>query len=388
MEVNEMGATLNIQPEVLKWAINLSGKQPEEILDKYNGIDSGFTQTSKLTIRQLEKLSKDLAVPFGYLILKVPPVEEIELMKYRTINNIEHSHPSRELVDTIKSMERKQDFMREALIEDGYEPLKFINTINIEFSTADAAEFIRNELNIEKDWNYKLKDTFNVLKRIVSNNGIMIMQNGIVENNTNRKLNLDEFRAFVMLDEYAPLIFLNATDSKRGMTFSLCHELVHLFLGNDELYNLNDIRLNEVDDEEHFCNDVAAELLLPKVTLIERYEHYIGEFDEFIVQTANDYSISELVVLIRMKRAKLLNKKRFNQLYEKYYELMVEKLQHKNTNNSADYFNVKKSRLDNRFIRTVNNKALEGKILYSEAYDLIGAKGETYHKLIYKLENQ
>ncbi len=43
------------------------------------------------------------------------------------------------------------------------------------------------------------------------------MQNGgVVGSNTRRKLDIEEFRGFMLYDEYAPLIFINANDSISG----------------------------------------------------------------------------------------------------------------------------------------------------------------------------
>ena len=69
------------------------------------------------------------------------------------------------------------------------------------------------QLGLASDWNRKSNDTFNVLRKASSDLGILVMQNGIVGNNPHRSLDISEFRAFVLIDAYAPLIFLNAKDS-------------------------------------------------------------------------------------------------------------------------------------------------------------------------------
>ena len=46
----------------------------------------------------------------------------------------------------------------------------------------------------------------NELRRLIENLGVMAVINGVVGNNTHRRLNVAEFRGFALTDLYAPLI--------------------------------------------------------------------------------------------------------------------------------------------------------------------------------------
>ena len=282
--------------------------------------------------------------------------------------------------------------MRDALIEDGFLPHEFVGSATIENNTEALASKITQELKLKINWNKNNPNTFNVLREEISNLGILVMQNGVVGNNNHRILNVAEFRAFVLIDQYVPLIFLNARDSTNAKVFSLCHELVHVWLGVDELYNDNFTSNQIVNNSqlEKFCNEVAAEMLLPLSSIQSTLEPQLDIYTN-IKHISKVFNVSELVVCIRLKEKKIIDNKVFNEVYanlliEMRENLLGKQLQEKKS--GGDYYATNGSRLDARFATTVSRKAREGRILYTEAYELIGAKGKTYDNLIKYVEGR
>lgn len=387
-----MAKGITVKPIIIQWAIQSAGKDVSGLSDKFDKIDKWTSEESELTVSELNKLSKELRIPFGYFFLGEPPDEDIQLLKYRTVDNEEQAKPSRELIDTIKYMEKRQSFMRDALIEDGFLPHEFVGSAAIKDNPEDLAVKITQELKLKKDWNKNNPAAFNVLREAISNLGILVMQNGVVGNNNHRVLNVAEFRAFVLIDEYVPLIFLNARDSANAKVFSLCHELVHIWLGVDELYNDN-FTTNQIFNNgqlESFCNEVAAEMLLPLSSIQSALDPQNDIYTN-IKHISKVFNVSELVVCIRLKTKKFINAKVFNEVYanlltEMRDNLLGKQLQEKKS--GGDYYATSGSRLDARFAATVSRKAREGRILYTEAYELVGAKGKTYDNLIKYVEGR
>ena len=96
--------------------------------------------------------------------------------------------------------------------------------------------------------------------------GIIVVINGVVGNNTHRKLDPEEFRGFVLPDEYAPFVFVNGADAKGAQMFTLAHELAHLWIAQPGVFDLRDMQ-PAPDPRERFCNAVAAEFLIPEEEL-------------------------------------------------------------------------------------------------------------------------
>lgn len=256
-----MAATYKVNKEILAWAIESSGNDVASLKKKFPKIEGWLTEPSQIPIGKIQELSKMLNVPFGYFFLNDIPHEEVPLANYRTIDNEHYHQLSRELIDTIYEMERKQEFVRRSRIEDGFDSLPFIGRFNQNDDSMVIANDIREILGLSIDWNEKAEYPYNFLRNSLNQAGILVFKNGIVRANTHRNLNLEEFRAFVLIDEYAPLIFINAKDSLTAQLFSLCHELAHIWLGEPELLNTYNQDIQNDPENKEMCDNQLLTLL-------------------------------------------------------------------------------------------------------------------------------
>lgn len=386
---------VKVNPEVIRDAVMKSDRSLEEVKNQFKTFDRWMKAELSPTFNQVTDLSRFLRVPFGYLLLETRVEEEIPLLEFRTVDTDAVQEPSRELIDTIYDMERKQAWLRDAYLAENREKLNFVGYLDQTKDTnhLEVAEQIRSILSLNKDWFTKANSrvpTFNLLREHLSVNGIFIMQNGTALNNTHRPLDIHEFRAFTLIDEYVPLIFINSVDSVSGKTFSLLHELVHVFYGRHSLYN-NDyhVRNKYTSPIEVICNRVAGELIAPTsmfITYWKKDYHHISEVDEKISLIADDFKVSKLIVARKALDNKYINQSKYNEtaaLVRKEFELSRRA---RDGNTGGDPVNNALSRIDHNFFKMLVYAMKAGDIQYTDAYRLAGVGRGVFEDMMERVE--
>jgi Zn-dependent peptidase ImmA (M78 family) len=198
------------------------------------------------------------------------------------------------------------------------------------------------------------------------------MQNGIVASNTHRKLDINEFRGFMLYDSLAPLIFVNANDSQAGKIFTLIHEYIHILFEKEDVFVSED--LSSVNTTEKSVNEITAEFLMPKAHVLSHWNQNEENLAE-IEKLSKEFHVSKLALAIRLKDLSLAKQS----LIDEVSAIMVEDLKNKKTAASGgDHYANHKSRYSESFIKTVIQGAEAGDISYTYAFKLLDAKASTY----------
>ena len=266
---------ISLEPRILRWARERAGLDVSALAKKLGikkvGRVTEWERTGEMPYEKAELLAEKTYTPFGFLFLKEPPDEALPIPDFRTVASAPVRQPSPNLLDTIYRAQHRQNWFRDYLSEEGHEPLAWVGSLRLSDRPVEAANRVREVTGLTtalrrsaSNW----EDALRLMVEQIEESGVLVMRNGVVDNNVHRKLSVDEFRGFALADPHAPLIFVNGADALGAQMFTLAHELIHIGLGLSGVSTL-EATFSNGRDTEKFCNEVAAELLIPLAELRE-----------------------------------------------------------------------------------------------------------------------
>lgn len=365
-----MVSRLSVDKNTLSYYVEKSNVPLEMLQSKVADIEEILNGDKMPTFNQLSKIAQTLNVPTGLLLLKSTIDTNENLLNFRTVNSDNLNGMSNELKDTIMEMQVKQEFLRD---EVDY-TLDFIGKFSIEDDYLKVVEDIRGYLNIPLDYQKETgQNALEYFRNKINQIGVFVFFNGKIKDNTHRTLNVKEFRGFVLSDTKAPIIFVNQKDSKAGQLFTLIHELVHLFINQQEIFNLIETEWYTFDPTEAFVNKVTAELLVPKDEIVK-----LNSFDiDFL---AKKFPVSKFVIVRRLLEIGVTSEAEYKakviQLEKEFEEISSIK-----KTSSGNYNNNLKFRMDKTFFRYVENAVKQNRISYTDAFNIIGVGYKGYKTL-------
>jgi len=372
-----------VSPEMLRWACERAGYDMEHVAARIPQFPAWIRRERQPTLKQLEKLAKLTHTPLGYLFLSEPPNERLPVPDYRTVTGTARQRPSPDLLDTLYTMQRRQGWLREALVENDAEPLAFVASARLADDPEAVGHEMRRVLGLDSGWAtgvYTWQDAVSELRLLIEQLGVMAVINGVVGNNPHRRLSVDEFRGFALTDPYAPLIFVNGADAKSAQMFTLAHELAHIWLGTEGLSGFKTLFPGGTDVED-WCNRAAAEFLAPAREFRVRWQEVMREAGRFEA-LARTFKVSPIVAARRALDLNLVDQNTFFDFYEHYINREHEGGK---TPDGGNFYNNQNTRVGKLFALQVLSAAMEGRIGFKEAYDLTGLRGGTFQEYARRL---
>lgn len=387
----------NVNHEILAWARKALGLSVEAAAKKLRFKDSSkATAIEKLQALEigdkapsrslLVRMAKQYRKPLLTFYLEKPPKQGDRGEDFRTLP-VGFLSKENVFVDIlIRDINARQSVLRETLIdEDEAHPLEFVGRASMEQGVSQVAVSIRQSLNFDLDIfrkNQPGKDAFTYLRTLAEETGIFVLLIGNL-GSYHTSLNTRLFRGFVLSDDIAPFIVINDQDSKAAWSFTLLHEITHLWLGRTGVSG--GFGENQV---EKFCNDVASEILLP-------HEESFGfspnelNFDTLTLEIsdfARVRKISSKLVSYRLFREGSITKQLWTELDDYYTERWhsyreKERASNKQRGGGPNYFAVRRHKLGNALIRIAQRMTYSGALTTTKAALLLGVKPLKVHKL-------
>ncbi len=357
-----------VEPTVLEWAIKRSQRE-DYLREKIPNLDAWLAGERQPTWRQLQDFANKAYVAYGYLFLKEPPEEGMPIADFRTFDDRTPAEISPNLRDTIYACQRRQAWYRRYAFVHGYEPLEFVGSIPHRSSPIFAARSIRDVLGINNDWIEKLTNWQAYRRALIAKIeeiGVLIMISGIVKGNTQRKLDLLEFRGFAIPDDYAPVIFINGADTYEAQLFTIAHELAHIWSGQEGLSEPDNVHVPQ-HQTEAWCNQVASEVLTPSELLWDLIPRGSDPI-EAATAVQNRFKVSRLVALRGLLASDALPPPLFDELYERE---RLRALRERQRQTGGTYYPTQMMRVGRRFASALLSDTFGLNTEYSEALSLL-----------------
>ena len=366
-----MTVRVDVAPSVLSWALDVTGAD-EEVLHRRFKLDKWLAAEARPTLKQLQDFAKAAGVPFGYLLLPQPPAWSLPVPDFREgFEGV--PTPSANLIAVIGQSQRRQEWYRDYALGLGAEPLPFVGSA-AELQPIEAAAQIRSALDFQvSDRHGTWADTRKALLRSFEALGGLTVATSMVENNTRRHLDENEFRGFALVDDTAPLVFVNTHQTLNGQIFTLAHEFAHVWRGASGIGN-EDPRSDGQSEIERWCNAVASEVLVPRDDLAGRHARVAGApLTQALDTLAGEFRCGTLVVLQALHRTRVRHIENYTAAYDAEVA-RLRNLSESSESRGGDHYNNQPFRVGERLSRALVADALEGRTPITEAMRLMSMK--------------
>lgn len=389
----------NVNPDILHWARETAGLSPEDAAKKLGindarGIDaaarllaleSGEIAPSRpMLVKMAKRYRRPLLV---FYMNDVPPRGDLG-EDFRTLPESVDQYQEGIVDAVVRDISARQSLVRDSLESaDEAAPLPFIGSMRRQDGVKAVVGSIRTTLNFNLEEfrsEPDLRRAFAYLRACVETSGVFVI---LVDNlgSWHTTIGVDAFRGFALADDVAPFVAINANDSPGAWSFTLLHEIAHLWIGKSGLSGGTAER-----GIEKFCNDVAAELLLPRaeaasldISETSPFEVAAGRIAEF----AQSRNVSNTMVAYMLYRKGAFDFDRFQEFkgaYRKAY--LARKDANKNRNaekvGGPDYYSVRKHRVGIPLIRLVDQMINEGNLSITKAGMVLGVGAQSVHALL------
>lgn len=395
-----------VNPEILRWARETAGISEADAIiklklrdargvsavDRLRKLEEGSTSPTR---PMLVKMAKVYRRPLLAFYLAGPPRRGDRGQDFRTLPE-DHSPADEALLDAlIRGVKARQSLVRSAILDedDAASPLGFIGSATISQGVDVVLYSIRETLDLSLDDLRRARDVdeaFQVLRTHTEAAGVFVLLVGNL-GSYHTNIDLETFRGFALADEFAPFVIINDQDHHGAWSFTLLHELAHLWLGQTGVSGGTPERR-----VEKFCNDVASEFLLPSEEL-EQLELVEPSDVETNAARINEFAaarnVSRSMVAYKLYLRDIIGGQQWQQLDRLFRDRWLENREYRRAKareapGGPDYYVVRRHRLGSGLVQLIARLMAAGALTTSKAGRVLGVKPKNVQTLIGEYRTQ
>jgi Zn-dependent peptidase ImmA (M78 family) len=389
-----------VNPDIICWARETAGLTLEEAaaklsiheargasaVDRLAALESGDAEPTRPL---LTRMAKQYRRPLLTFYMTAPPRKGDRGQDFRTLPE-DYSDTDEALLDAlIRDVKARQSMVRAMLEdEDDTEPLPFVGSERISHGVHVVLSSIRERIQInmaEFRAESSASDAFKLLRDQVEAAGIFVLLIGNL-GSYHTALDVETFRGFALSDDIAPFVIINDQDAHSAWSFTLLHEVVHIWLGQTGISGLRAER-----SIEKFCNDVASEFLLPNSELeqldiddrkdLESAQTRISEF-------ARNRNLSASMVAYRLHRIGTIDFESWKSLRDTFRKMWLDRRNEQRVrvrdqdSHGPTYYPVRRHRIGKALLTLVSSMMRSGSITTYKAGKVLGVKAKNVQNLL------
>ena len=360
-----------INPAIIKWARERSGYTLQAIAKSFKKDIATITYWESgekaPTYRQLEKLADKFKRPIALFFFPEVPQEPNLVNQFSLRSSeIEKLNPKIHLL--LREAAARQISLMELNIGVNPAESRIFRDLHAQLddSVTDLARRTREYLDISVETQASWTDSTKALeiwRDCIEEKGIFVFkeafQNEFVD-------------GFSLVHDEFPVIYLNNSRLHVRQIFSLFHELAHLLLGaNGITRGINP----EGGRIERYCNQFAAEFLVPTSDLVNRL-NFPDYDDTAIEKLASHYTVSRPVILLRLIDQGIFERGDYRRKIKQWterYESLLQRAKGKKDSGGGNYYNTRAVYLG-RFLKFAFGKYNQGECSIEELAEHLNVK--------------
>ena len=388
--VGKQDAVVQINPDILRWAMAGSGWDARELSEKTNinseSILKWERSSASIKVSDLRKISEVIRRPLSVLLLPEPPKERL-LTDYRKVGWTDPKKLSKKTLAVIRNARYVQSNAREMLELRSENALPNITSRRLGDDPETVAATERKALGVELEKRRKGEDidrfvraAYLDLKEKIESRNIPVMQ---------AAMDVNEIRGLVLSDGHPRVILVNSNDKARSQFFTLLHEYAHLLLKTDGICLTNSENFKKKSrgqdvSVERWCNEFAGAVIMPREKALKELSRKADRKPNRVVTSmSSKFCTSKMAAAVRILN--LLGNDSRREEYIEYYRMISSKPVTATRGGRAEEGrNMAKECINRngiRYVRLVSDSRSKGLITVSDMIRYLDLKTKHFEEL-------